>query len=57
VKKKILPTFTTALSSVPLQNILNEFKLNSLTVKKMFRVVYFLSAEVIFLLEKKNKCL
>ena len=53
LKKKILPHYSSALSPVSLHDIQEEFESVGFTCKKRFHVVYFLSAEIIFLLEKK----
>lgn len=51
--KKIWLNYKSAPSPVPFQDIMEEFNSHRLTIKKAFRVVYFLSAEVVFLLEKE----
>jgi hypothetical protein len=51
--KKIWLNYKSAPSPVPFQDIMEEFNSHRLTIKKAFRVVYFLSAEVLFLLEKE----
>ncbi len=58
LKKRILrvflPAHIPAPAPVPLQDIINEFNSNELYVRKMYRIVNFLSAEVLFLLEKRQ---
>jgi ubiquinone/menaquinone biosynthesis C-methylase UbiE len=50
--KKLFPTHKSALFPISLKNINREFSSLGLTVKKNFKVLYFLSSESIFLLEK-----
>ncbi len=58
LKQKFLkitkPSHQSAPSPVTLAQIKKEFGQNNLTVKRMFRVATFLSAEVLFLLEKRQ---
>jgi ubiquinone/menaquinone biosynthesis C-methylase UbiE len=54
LKKRIFPEYTTAPFPVPIHKILDEVNSFGLTIKKKFNVMSFLSAEVIFLLEKKK---
>ena len=54
VKKILFPVYTTPSSPVVLKDILREFQLHGLAVKKIFRAAYFFSSEVIFLLEKRK---
>lgn len=52
--KMVLPAHIPAPAPAPLQDIINEFNSNELYVRKMYRIVNFLSAEVLFLLEKRQ---
>jgi len=52
--KKIRPTHRSAPFPTPMKKIYKEFQENGFIVKKKFTVVFFLSTEVIFLLEKKK---
>lgn len=52
--KKIWTFYKAAPSLAPLRDIFKEFDSCGLIVRKMFRVVFFLSAEMIFLLEKND---
>ena len=53
--KKIQPSHVPAPSSLPFQEITNELTSHGLVVRKIHHVVYFLSAKVVFLLEKDSK--
>jgi len=52
VLKKVQPSHVPAPSSIPLQEVINELTSYGLIVRNMFHIVYFLSAKVVFLVER-----
>lgn len=50
--KKVWPTYKAAPSPASLQKILEEFNSCGLVVREIFKVIFLLSSEVVFLLEK-----
>ncbi len=55
VIKRVSPSHIPAPAPDTLQNIFKEFETNKLIVKKIYRYVYFFSAQVLFILEKNEK--
>lgn len=54
--KKIRPTHRSAPSPLPLSDIVEELSHNGIMIKKVFHLAYFLSSEVVLLLEKNSTC-